>query len=183
MMSVAAINVAGDVSHWARTESADAREQTDRAAEAILRRADALRAQAQSDADAARARIEEADGRARRLEDAARQRWEALREETEHRWDRLRAADRRLDDRVRQLERTLAALRSRATLLDQLTEVETLLSAIRAEARPDWAPADTPTTARWPRPRSRPTRPPGRADGRGGAGCRARRGRRSPVPR
>ena len=127
----------------ARTETASARAHADEAAAAILRRAAALRGQAQADADAARDRIEEADARARQLEDAARQRWDALRTETEQRWDRLRAADRRLDDRVRQLEGALAALRSRATLLDQLAEVETLLSAIRTEARPDWAPADT----------------------------------------
>jgi DivIVA domain-containing protein len=137
----------------AAAETAQAREQAQHTAEAIIRHAehsahainseiDALRAQARADAAAARARLEEADNRARQLEDVARQRWDALCADTEHRWQRVAAADRRLDDRVRQLERALAALRSRAALLDQLSEVEDLMATIRTETRPDWTHPD-----------------------------------------
>lgn len=137
----------------AEAETVAAREQAQQTAAAIIRHAEqsahaitgeiaALRAQARADTDAARARLEEADARARHLEDAARQRWDTLCADTEHRWQRVAAADRRLDDRVRQLERALATLRSRAALLDQLTEVEDLMASIRAESRPDWTPSD-----------------------------------------
>jgi DivIVA domain-containing protein len=137
----------------ADAETAGARERAQHTAESIIRQAEqsahaltgeieALRAQARVDADAARARLEEADTRARQLEDVARQRWDAPRADTEHRWQRVVAADRRLDDRVRQLERALAALRSRAALLDQLTEVEDLMATIRTESRPDWKHPD-----------------------------------------
>nr|MDQ2708962.1 hypothetical protein [Actinomycetota bacterium] len=77
-----------------------------------------------------------ADARAHYVEDTARQRWKALRTETENRWERLIAADRCLDDRVRQLERPLSGLRSKAALLDQLNEIDELMSAIRAETGP-----------------------------------------------
>jgi len=115
----------------------------EQSARALTSQAATLREQAQADARAARARLEDADAHARHLEHNARQRLDSLRGEIEHRWDRIVAADRRLDDRVRQLERALAALRSRAALLDQLTEVEELMATIRAETRPDWNHPDT----------------------------------------
>ncbi len=141
----------------ADVETASARERAQSTAEAIIRHAEqsaaaltshaaALRDQARVDTETARARLEDTDNHARRIEEIARQRWETERAEAEARWHRLKDADRRLDERVRQLERALAALRSRATLLDQLTEVEDLMASIRVEARADWELVDQPGT-------------------------------------
>lgn len=94
------------------------------AAEALTRQAETLRAHAQADADTARDRLEQADTRARNREEDARQRWEAL-----------SAADSDLDTRVQHFEHTLARLRDKIALLDQISETEHALATIRAQAR------------------------------------------------
>jgi DivIVA domain-containing protein len=98
--------------------------QTEESVTALTRHTESLRAAAQYDSDAARRRMADADQSIRQAEDAA---WK--------RWDALRAVERRMDQRIRQASRALDALRSRVSLLDQVNEVEELLTAIRADVR------------------------------------------------
>lgn len=98
----------------------------EQAAQALTRQAETLRTQAQTDADTARARLEQADTRAHHQDHDARQRWEAL-----------RTAEHELQTRVHHFEQTLARLRDKITLLDQISETEDALATIRAQAHPE----------------------------------------------
>lgn len=112
--------------------------QAEEAAAALQRHSETLRSAAQADADAARSRYEDAERRARQTEDAARQRWDVLRTETEQRWERLRAVEHRMNQRIQQADRALAELRSRVAMLDQVDQVEELITAIRADVQGTW---------------------------------------------
>jgi colicin import membrane protein len=128
----------------ARAEQAAAQviRHAEETAAVVTEQAVRLREAARADAEAARARLAETEDRAQRLEETARKRCEELRSDATQRAERTRAAELAITERLRVIDHAVTTLRSRIGVLDQVDQLEELVSTIRTEVRPGWTDDD-----------------------------------------